>query len=45
VVSEHGYLEEILEGHCPPRLEGQKEALFQAQKTGKLLGTMLTKGG
>jgi multimeric flavodoxin WrbA len=40
VVEKHGFIDRILPEHCPPRLNKQKEALLQAQKAGKILGSI-----
>ena len=41
VVAKHGYIKKILPEHCPPRFNRQTEAFFQAQKTGKILGSII----
>lgn len=41
VVKDHGFLDEIKSEHCPPRFHEQKNAIEQAYKVGKLLGSEL----
>lgn len=41
VVKDHGFLNEIKSEHCPPCFDEQKDAIDQAYRAGKLLGTTL----
>lgn len=43
VVKDHGFLDQIKTEHCPPKFYEQKEAINQANRVGKLLGSMLKK--
>ena len=43
VVSTHGFIEKILPEHYPCRFAGQEDAMAQAYKVGKMLGSMLKK--
>ncbi len=41
VVKDNGFLDEIKSEHCPTRFDEQKDAIDQAYKAGKLLGSEL----
>ena len=41
VVREHGFMERIEAGHCPPRFAQQEAAAFTAHKVGRTLGSIL----
>jgi multimeric flavodoxin WrbA len=43
VVGTHGFIEKILPEHYPCRFAGQEDAMMQAHKVGKMLGSMLKK--
>lgn len=41
VVRDHGFINEIKDEHYPPHFRDQTEAVFQAHRVGKLLGSIL----
>lgn len=41
IVKTHGYIDTVEEQHLPPRLEKQEKALFEVQRAGKTLGSIL----